>query len=267
MKRLILILVVVLSFTSCVKSQVKVLGRTPTYTPTSYSSDTLLIVFSGESNSGGDALNSAATSAELLPRSVQILNNQTLDFDSLRIGVNNLLGHSGYECCTATKHGWELGIANAYDSNTFNGRLVKIVKTGQGGSTMSQWGESSNYWDTMQLRVDTALSLLGGNPEVVLFYSQGINDILASTSTATWKSLTKAHIQKIRAKYGNIKIVMTDFHIIPTIEAYNATMAEIASEEGNMWIINTSAASYSDVYHWDYAGMKYIASLMINLVK
>jgi hypothetical protein len=56
----------------------------------------LVIVFAGESNSGGLALNKSATPSELAPQpSVQGMNltNGRFSFEDLQIGVNNLQKH------------------------------------------------------------------------------------------------------------------------------------------------------------------------------
>ena len=66
-----------------------------------------LVLFIGESNSGGVALNSDLAASELLPRPrVQIWDNINNDgFDTLQIGVNNLLGHIGLETYATDHHG------------------------------------------------------------------------------------------------------------------------------------------------------------------
>ena len=71
----------------------------------------LLVIITGESNSGGFALNSEATTEEVAPRSaVQILDNDVLAFRPLDIGTNNLLGHAGLK--PTETHGFELELAN-----------------------------------------------------------------------------------------------------------------------------------------------------------
>src|ERR1044072_1981924 len=104
--------------------------------------DTLLFIFNGESNSGGLGANSGATSHELSVRSsIQILNNYTLLFEDLHIGVNNILQHAGFNDSGPNNqnHGWELGLANKVEANAFPQTQAHLVKTGQGGSLINEW--------------------------------------------------------------------------------------------------------------------------------
>jgi hypothetical protein len=95
-----------------------------------------LIIFTGESNSGGLAPNSALSSSESPPRrSVQILNNATLTIQTMQIGVNNLIAHTGL--IDNATHGWENELANAAEAGRFNQQPIFLVKTGQGGSVIT----------------------------------------------------------------------------------------------------------------------------------
>jgi len=224
-----------------------------------------LIVFTGESNSGGYALNSEATTEELAPRpAVQILNNTSLVFEALDIGTNNLIGHTGLS--NGTTHGWELMLANRVEAGTFIPSPCYLVKTGQGASTIAQWdvGDASGYWNTFQTRVDEAIDLLttltGSAPSIYLFYSQGINDAIAGTSTATWKTKTLAHWDKIRAKYGQVPIVATKF--MSNYSAYNTAIDEVVAQRQDAYAVVTSDATLRDANHWDYAGMKLVSGRM-----
>lgn len=111
-----------------------------------------LIIIVGESNSGGYALNSELSSSELLARpAVQILNNNTLVFEDLQIGVNNLIGHSGLS--NGPTHGMESGLANSIESGLNWGvDQIHLVKTGQGGSQVSQWGRFRHLHDYFQVK-------------------------------------------------------------------------------------------------------------------
>lgn len=224
-----------------------------------------LIIFTGESNSGGYALNTQATSDELLPRAgVQILNNDTLIFEDLDIGTNNLIGHAGLS--NGPTHGWELMLANRVEGTTFIPAPCYLVKTGQGASTIAQWdeGDGSGYWTTFQARVDEAIDLLttltGSAPAPYIFYSQGINDSLASTAVETWKTKTLAHWDKIRAKYGMVPIVATKF--MSYYSTYNTAIDEIVAQRQDTYAVETQDATLRDTNHWDYAGMKLVSSRM-----
>jgi len=225
-----------------------------------------MIVFSGESNSGGFADNADATVEELAARpALQILNNTSLVFEDLDIGVNNLLGHSGLiNNPGATTHGWELELANRATLNEFS-NPVYLVKTGQGGSTISQWGESDTYYTNFKTRIDTAITLrsITGTCPFALFYQQGINDSIAGTATATWKAATIAHFEKIRTRYGaDIPII---FGKLPAIySTYNTAIDELVSVTSLCWSIETTDLGMKDANHYNYTGMKTMSDRMID---
>lgn len=227
-----------------------------------------LIIISGESNSGGYALNSQALPAEIAPRSsVQILNNTSLVFEALDIGTNNLIGHSGLS--PESTHGFELMLANRVEAGTFIPAPCYLVKTGQGGSSINDWGEGSAFWTTFQERVDEAIDLLttltGSAPTPYLLYSQGINDAIASMPTATWKTATLAHFDKIRAKYGeNLPIVMTKF--MPSYATYNTAIDELIGQRSDVYAVFTEDATLRDANHWDYEGMKLISGRLQDVL-
>lgn len=224
-----------------------------------------LIIFTGESNSGGYALNSQALSGEIAPRSsIQILNNNTMLFEALDIGTNNIIGHAGL--APDQTHGWELMLANRVEAGTFIPSPCYLVKTGQGGSLIEQWAEGAaeGYWDIFQDRVDTAITLLttltGSAPTPYIFYSQGINNALNSGTAPAWITNTLAHFDKIRAKYGNVPIVMTKF--MSTHPILNAAIDELVPQRSGVYSVFTEDATLRDVNHWDYTGMKLVSSRM-----
>jgi hypothetical protein len=233
-----------------------------------------LIFFSGESNSGGKVDNSLATTYEKSIRaSVTILNNNSLQFESLHIGVNNLIGHSGFTCCIY--HGWELGLANSADSNTLV-TPVYLAKTGQGGSGIQQWtiGNALGYYDSLTKRIDTARKLLttlngGKAPALYLWYSQGINDANNNLDTATWKAATKLHFANLRARYGLMPIFIA--YIMPNTAmkiTYNLAITALCNEITDCYpIIVSDLVVQSDTNHWDYPSMKIIAQRMIASLK
>lgn len=242
-----------------------------------------LIIYTGESNSGGYALNSSATSGEISDRpSIQILNNNTLaGFEDLNISSgNNLYGHNGAETWQGVRHGWELEMANRIESGTFIPSPCYLVKTGQGASKIADWldptglysyngsANTVNPWQAFKERVDKAIELLttltGIAPRLYIFYSQGINDAIAGTDINTWKTNTLAHIDQIRSRYGaNIPIVITKFS--STYATYNAAIDEIITQRGNLFSVNTLDCSLQvDGNHWDYAGMKSVSDRMMD---
>jgi len=230
-----------------------------------------LVIFNGESNSGGTAQNNLLTAPELAVRSnVQILNNATLStFDSLEIGVNNLVGHTGIT--SAGRHGWENGLANA----VFSGALESpayLVKTGQGGSVISQWDVGGAYFNTFTNRVNAAKGLLAGQPhKTVIWYTQGINDAIAGTNIATWKTATIQHIANLRSIAGvNTPVLITSLTPI-----YNPTwltaIQDVISQVSSTYLINTATigadAFLRDENHWDTQGMRLMASELVRVTK
>lgn len=239
-----------------------------------YSSPTVrLIVFIAESNSGGLAPNSSATSPELSSRSVvQIFNNYTFRYENLDIGTNNLYLHKGLEAYYGISHGWELQLANRVaDSDLLN--PTYLVKAGQGGTTIAQWSPGGIFegiypLDTFYKRMDSAILqvqyLTGKTAKPIIFYTQGINDIIAGTSVATWKASTISHIDRIRARYGMMPVFITNFYMSGRT-IYNTAIAEIATEMEKVYVIDTNGAGETgDNNHWNYAGMKLIADRIID---
>ena len=244
----------------------------------------LLIVAAGESNAGGIGQNSLATAGELGVRSeVQILNNTTLLFEDLDIDVNNLIDHDGIT--GPGFHGIELQLANAVAAGRLSESPVYLVKTGQGGSLISEWepGHASDYWTKFLERVGAATSILGsGNFRPIVFYTQGVNDSIGNstyvggavtpTDAATWKTATIAHLARIRAELGSkTKIVMTKFNS-PTFDTYNTKIDEIVAGDSRTVAISTPDHRENnkywreDYYHWSYTGFKLLCELFIDKI-
>jgi hypothetical protein len=237
----------------------------------------LLIVFGGESNSGGIANNSSATTFELAPRNLKILNNTTLaSFDNLHIGNNNQFGHKGLEFAFSTGHGFELELANKYDQGVFGQRQVFLCKAGQGGTVIENWvdGVLYNTIDPYSLfitRVQAAINLIKTQtqqtPIVVMFWSQGIND--GGNNVPLWKTKTKSLFASLRQDLGiTLPIYSTQFQGMG-FSSTDTAIAEIESEISNFKAINTAGAETSDVVagvgiHWGYLGMKQVTNSLIN---
>lgn len=243
-----------------------------------------LFIYSGESNSGGRALNSSATSPELAVRSgLKIFNNSTLNsFDSLQVGVNNLIGHPGLDSAPipTTEHSWELEMANRVEAGTFGSAVEYIVKTGIGGATIAQiisggtTYNSVNGWNQLIARVDAAIPIMttingGTAPRLFMLYSQAINDAIAGTAVATWKANTKTHFANIRARYGNVVIVMERFESITAVNTapFNTAIQQIATEMTDVLSIDGSGTTLRDSYHQDYAGKKIMAGRLMDALK
>jgi len=218
-------------------------------------SDPLVFVFAGESNAGGQAVNASASAAELAARpSVQILNNTSLEFESLDVGTNNLIDHFGLT--DNATHGMEIGLANEVDAGSFPGRsTVYLVKTGQGGSTIGEWDDGDPYWDTFLERIAAAKELLGESVRWVVWYSQGINDAIAGTAAATWKAATVAHLAKIQTELPGCVVVMTEFQGLSN-GSYTTQIREIAAADAAVSSVDLTGAATDGGNHWSYAGFK-----------
>lgn len=224
----------------------------------------LIFVFTGESNSGGMAPNKNATSSELAPiPQVQILNNLTFKLEDLNIGTNNNIDHWGLACCDT--HGFELQLANSVKANAFaKNPQVYLVKTGQGLSTLSAWNVGGSFWTKFLQRINATKALISTPRQWVVWYSLGINDYVSGTSPNTFKTLTIAHLNKIKAELPGAIIIMTQFQSMGNI--YTDTLAQIASTEPNVYVVgSTGAALDSSAYHWTYNGYKTMASRMVTI--
>jgi len=229
-----------------------------------------LLIMSGESNSGGLAPNSDLSESEQGPRpALKILHNSSLVFQSLEIGVNNMIAHTDitggiYE----DTHSWENGLANMATAQAISNPTY-LIKAGQGGSIISQWNNGGAYANTFNERADAAIALLGliGDNKFALLYSQGINDRQGSWNATTWKAATIARFAYLRTHYGMFPIVMTKFMPIVNNDI-NILIEEICAEVEHCYYVETDDLDVI-VYdiHWDYAGQKEIARRMIEKLK
>lgn len=247
-------------------------SATATATPNAIS--TLAFVITGESNSGGIGLNSDATSQEMQPHSaVQIMNltSGNFQFENLQIGVNNLRDHAGLESYYDNSHGFELQLANSTEANAFpDNPQVYLIKTGHGGSTVSQWDVNGTYWTKFLQRTNAGKASVPAGRQWVVWMSLGINDSIAGTPTSTWKAAMVAHINKIKAQLPGAIIVMTEFQSMTAgsgYPAYNAIMDQIAAEEANVYVIDSTGAALRDGNHWSYSGLKTVTSRMVTVTE
>ncbi len=234
-------------------------------------------VITGESNSGGSGANSSATAGELAPNpAVKILEltSGKFLFEDLDIGTNNLRDHAGLSDYYDTSHGLELQLGNCVAANYLpDNRQVYLIKTGQGGSHVSQWLGASDYWAKFQQRTAAAKTQIPLDRSWVVWMSIGINDGIAGTNIATWKADMISYIENIKADLPNAIILMTQFQSMPANSGYpeiNATLAEIAAVEPNVFVINTTAATATGTdgaNHWNYEGLKTVSSSMLALTR
>lgn len=223
-----------------------------------------MIVFNGESNSGGYADNAELTAGELAVRAgVKILNNTTLtSFDDLDVGTNNLVGHA---LMTANiTHGFEVSLANAITAGRFGTPPVYLVKTGQGGSMISEWEATDAYTTTMLDRIAAAKGLLaiaGVSVTPYVLISLGLNDAINGTASGTFQSGLLDHISRIRAELGpSTKIILTKFMspMGTTAQTFNGVFDTIDAADANLVVVDTTGATLRDSYHWNAQGFRVI---------
>lgn len=229
-----------------------------------------LIIFAGESNSGGLGVNALASAPELAAQQyVRIFNPTTRTLQQLDIGTNNLIGHSSFP--ENATHGWELELANQAFARFAD--TVILVKCGQGGSTISQWvkGTTPMYYDTAISRINKTISLLkaeGKQVDMYLWWSQGINDAEASVSAATWATNTKKVFANFRRDLGSFPIIMT--RLLGSGNNYDATLTgTLKNRDDGIFHIYTPQSSVGDslldVKHWNYLGLKAVANRFLNV--
>lgn len=230
----------------------------------------LVFVITGESNSGGIGVNADASAEELEPRpNVQIMNLTIGDFgfEPMQLGVNNLRDHYRLENYYDDHHGLELGLANAVDGNAFPSRKpVYLIKTGHGGSRIAQWAEhnESGFWQKFVQRTNAAKRQLPGNsaPQWVIWFSLGINDAIDGTPIEAWKEGVRAHIARMKKQLPGAVIVMTRFQAMGYPDT-NQAIADIAHEDASVVAVDSTGTTLRDKNHWDYAGLKAMATRMV----
>ena len=248
-----------------------------------------LFIFNGESNSVGyvDILQSPishispqediykdiiyVTENQLQPiPELQIWNNNTNTFEDLHIGVNNILGdivlgNSPYY------YGWELELSNMVKRDHLDS--VYLVKTGQCGSKISDWDSSGTLYHIMKSRIDSSLNYLRtfNRPiNIVVFYSQGINDIICGTDSLIWKNLSVNHLSNIRnITDPNTKIVICK-HMV-NYENYNPLIESICNEDTSnlTTFINVDNCDVLDnsVMHFNRQGITVTCRRMYNKIR
>lgn len=221
----------------------------------------LICVF-GESNSSGRGANNDVRSDLLLiDNDVQVWNPNDLEFQPLEIGVNNIF--NSVPSVDWTKlHGVELTIKNEY-RNYFHSKQIFIVKGGQGSSTISQWQSGGLYYSTELItkRLLPAIAeLKSRNYEVrvTAWFMQGVNDYIAGTPLLTWETQVKNLFNNLKTDIPGINIIMTE---LPNAvhSGFDAKVAEIASEEDNVYYVKKPTNPLRDPNHWSYLGLRSLA--------
>ena len=223
-----------------------------------------LVVITGESNAAGMGLNTDATTAELAVRpAVQIINNNTFQFQSLQIGVNNNLATNVLD----GRHGFELELATKATANAFVSNPIYLVKAGQSGAHLSDWTVGSSYWNLLAARVDSAkakIRAMGKVPLIYMVATIGINDYIASMAPTTYRTKLTGHIQDLRTKFGRtMPVIFPKF--MSSYATYNSQLDSLAKYDAMFFTVSSVGAPVqSDGYHWTYAGYKLIADNLVT---
>lgn len=230
-----------------------------------------LYIIAGESNSGGLGLNSDIPAAELQPNpKVQIWNNDASGFNPLQIGANNLRGHAGLTGVSnidTTRHGLERSLA--LDAV----RPIWLVKAGQGGSTIGEWAANGAYSNTLATRANAAIAAMQAmrfRPLPIFIWWLGVNDAIAGTPPATWKTSTEAHFARVRTLLGsNTQIYALKLMLnTPAKVAINQQIDLLAGP--NTYVINVSAADgmvQSDTNHWTAQGFRVCGQSLAGVIR
>tara|TARA_R110000868_G_scaffold96457_3_gene265436 strand:+ start:3114 stop:5843 length:2730 start_codon:yes stop_codon:yes gene_type:complete len=236
-----------------------------------------VIVYWGESNSGGYADNSDLAASKFAERpAVQIFNNTTFNFESLILGYNGTTEHSsltGPGILVSSQyayHGFEAGLANQVEGGEFGSDFVYLVKLGQGGSKVSEWAVGGVYFETARKRLERVRDFLEESnvePWFVLHGSIGINDAGAGTATATFESSLIAILKTLWDVIG-YRCPSTLTGLTTAYPTYATNFSNIASSYKNVTIIDTTTANANlkDAEHWDYLGMELIADAQLAAV-
>lgn len=226
-------------------------------------------IFLGESNSGGFASNTDLAADELDANpNLRILNNSSLLLEPLDIGTNNLLEHSGL--ANNATHGWEAGIQQHLLAETGLSQCY-LLKCGQGGSKVVDWDQDTDpFWVTLAQRVDR-FKLLVENPDFRVWFSFGINDAIAGTDPATWRTATEAWIARVRVLVGvpGLKFYATKLMANTAAKnAINLQLDAIAAADPNFMLLDTTSTTtypLRDTNHWNAAAMKLMAQQFLAL--
>ncbi len=231
------------------------------------------IIFIGESNSSQRADNSAASPSELGVRDVLFLNNVTLAVEPLNIGVNNALLEIPARDLSATRHGFELAIAN--DVDLYHNFNPILLQAGVGGTTVAEWGTAittgyfspTGYFTNFVNRHNSLISQINPNHRRVVFMSIGLNDVAAGTTMPTFKTRMATYISDLRNVLGqDTPIIMTKF--MSSYSALNTALDEIATANTNVYTVLGSDAAVrpGDTDHFNYAGLKLVTGRMLDKV-
>jgi len=245
----------------------------------------VLLIFDGESGSGGAGLAASCTGAEITVRTkTKMFDSTTGKFQSLLVGANQQRSHVSKTIASLGPNmGWEVGIANDVDAGTFNsGQTTYILKIGRGSSFISEF--ASGYTDANGINVRavkfqkivdciTEMNRLGLSVNPFILFSMGINDQVIATPAATWETDTGNYMTALKNQVNSQVLSITGqtvnvpalySKLTPTFNAYDANIQTLA---GAGLYFETSDLTFRDTAHLDYAGLKVLATRFLTKVQ
>lgn len=239
------------------------------------------VIMLGESNSGGYALNDTALSSELdVNSNLLLLNNTTLaTLDPIKIGApnaNNMVGHVGLSVVDGV-HGCDLQLSNYADQGTLNGTMC-LLKAGQGGSRIEHWYNGGslfmstlNPWTTFLARLNAYKTLIPANSICPIILFLGINDAIAGTDPALFKSHTLSFIEELLNQVGVANYVY--YVRMPRINAnyiaIDNAITEMPIVNNKIRVISVDGAmdDMRDSNHFGYFGFKTTTDRIVAQIK
>ncbi len=222
-----------------------------------------LFIFAGESNAAGAVPHSQTTASDSVPNErLRILNNATLQIESLTIGTNNSIG-----CNNIGLFGWELELSNIVKANGLKFDTSYIVKVAYSGAGIAYL---QSVIDTAYKRIDTALAQIrksGKTPLLYILYSQGLNEG-GAPDTSLWRNSTLNYLSNLRSHAGIGPVFIT--RLIGSESsgaALNNTINGLRKEDPFAFIVPTPDDSLYEPNHWSKGGQALILNRMVDSIK
>jgi hypothetical protein len=228
------------------------------------------IIFIGESNSEGEALNVHATAAEVASgrAEVRIWCEDTNAFANLNVGTNN----NGASAGSPTKHGWELEIANLIEGSDFGSLSASdpayILKVGVGGSKLEEWDTGDANYTAFAAEYALYAAALPAISDLIIFCSIGINDAVAGTTPAAYYTAFASFIDNIRTTVSDSTAPFIITHLMPKFySAYNAEIDRLCRDKTAVYralATQCGTVTGESHLHWNYFGVKKMAQRMVT---
>lgn len=217
-----------------------------------------LIILTGDSNASGRGLNSSATAGELSDMSrIMTQNTGTGWFDTLSTSNN---GGSG------TYHGVELPISEIMYG--YYAEPLYLIKSGVGGSVISEWIDGGTYWNTWQSRilqgVDTLLDIYP-SLRITYMWVGGSNDATV-TLAPQYAGNIETMLTELRAILGSDMVFISPKILDADIytDQINAVLDSLQTNDPYVRTCPSSGVSNSDGLHYNYSGLKSVGAMVLN---